>query len=129
MAEMTLQRIQFTPDADNRMRSVKGRTGITPNLLGRMGFCMSLEEPGSPALLNAKAEMGREINRYTMLGEYDEAFIALLVTWMTNKGYKTGKPEEVNKYFLAHMNRGIELITARLKTVVDLDRLIPRIKE
>ena len=28
--------------------------------------------------------MGREINRYTMLGEYDEMFIALLKTWMIN---------------------------------------------
>jgi DNA sulfur modification protein DndE len=129
MAEMTLQRILFTPDADNRMRMLKGRTGITPNILGRMGFCLSLEEPGTPALLNAKAALGREINRYTMLGEYDEAFIALLITWMNNRGHKINKPEEVNKYFLAHMNRGIELITARLKTVVDLERLIPRTKK
>lgn len=129
MAEMTLQRVLFTPDADNRMRMLKGRTGITPNLLGRMGFCLSLEEPGTPALLNAKVAPGREINRYTMLGEYDEAFIALLITWMDGRGYKITKPEEVNKYFLAHMNRGIELITARLKTIIDLDRLIPRNKE
>lgn len=125
MPEMTLQRIQFTPDTDNRMRALKGRTGITPNLMGRMGYCLSLEEPGTPNPFDETAEMGREINRYTMLGEYDEAFIALLITWMQNKGYKDYSAEEVNKLFLAHMNRGIELVSARLKTVADLERLVP----
>ena len=33
MADMTLQRVPFTKDNDNRMRTLKGRTGITPNLL------------------------------------------------------------------------------------------------
>ncbi len=126
MAEMTLQRVQFSTDADNRMRALKGRTGITPNLLGRIGFCLSLEEPGSPALLTKKTEIGREINRYTMLGEYDEAFIALLFTWMQEKGLDVSNAENVNAQFLAHMNRGIELITARLKTLSDLERLIPK---
>lgn len=125
MPEMTLQRIQFTTDTDNRMRALKGRTGITPNLMGRMGYCLSLEEPGTPILIDETAEMGREINRYTMLGEYDEAFIALLITWMHKKGYKDFCAEEVNKLFLAHMNRGIELVSARLKTVADLERLVP----
>jgi DNA sulfur modification protein DndE len=127
MPEMTLQRIQFTTDTDNRMRALKGRTGITPNLMGRMGYCLSLEEPGAPTLVDDTVEMGREINRYTMLGEYDEAFIALLITWMNSKGYKDYGTEEVNKLFLAHMNRGIELISARLKTIADLERILPRI--
>ncbi len=126
MPEMTLQRIQFSHDTDNRMRALKGRTGITPNLMGRMGYCLSLEEPGSPTLLDDEAEIGREINRFTMLGEYDEAFIALLIAWMESKGYKTFETEEVNQLFLAHMNRGIELVSARLKTIADLERLLPR---
>ena len=125
MPEMTLQRIQFSHDTDNRMRALKGRTGITPNLMGRMGYCLSLEEPGTPALLDEEAEMGREINRFTMLGEYDEAFIALLIAWMGNKGYETFETETVNQLFLAHMNRGIELISARLKTIADLERILP----
>lgn len=126
MPEMTLQRIQFTTDTDNRMRALKGRTSITPNLFGRMGFCLSLEEPGIPSIMEEDAEIGREINRYTMLGEYDEAFIALLIQWMTIKGYDTDDEETVNNLFLAHMNRGIELVSARLKSVADLERLLPR---
>ena len=126
MAEMTLQRIQFTSDADNRLRALKGRTGITPNLLGRLGFCLSLEEPGTPSLLNKRTKLGRDINRYTMLGEYDEAFIALLVTWMDARGMKTSDTNLVNAQFLAHMNRGVEMVTARLKTLSDLERLVPK---
>lgn len=126
MPEMTLQRIPFSVDIDNRMRALKGRTGITPNLLGRMGFCLSLEEPGLPSLPEEDMEIGRDINRYTMLGEYDEAFIALLVQWMMIKGYDTEDEESVNNLFIAHMARGIELVSARVKSVADLERLLPR---
>ena len=33
MANVTIQRIPFSQDTDNRMRTLKGRTQITPNLL------------------------------------------------------------------------------------------------
>ena len=69
---MTLQRIPFTNDNDNRMRTLKARTGITPNLLARCGFCISLEEPGTPKRIEFNDDIGREINRNTLLGQFDE---------------------------------------------------------
>ena len=48
MANVTIQRIPFSQDTDNRMRTLKGRTQITPNLLCRLGFAISLEEAGNP---------------------------------------------------------------------------------
>lgn len=126
MAEMTLQRIPFTIENDNRMRSLKAKTGVTPNLLGRFGFCISLEEPGIPKKINLDDEMGREINRYTMLGEYDEMFIALLKTWMINHDIDYNNSENMNNYFVDHMNRGFENIFSRMKTIADLERLIPK---
>ena len=47
--ELTQQRIWFTVAVDNKMRQLRGRTGITPNVLARFGFCLSLEEQGEPA--------------------------------------------------------------------------------
>ena len=69
MPELTLQRIPFTEEADSRLRLLKSRTGITPNILCRIGFCLSLEEPGIPSLLPEDFKQGREINRYTLLGK------------------------------------------------------------
>ena len=48
MPELSIQRIPFTVDADSQLRMLKARTGLTPNILCRLGFCLSLEEPGIP---------------------------------------------------------------------------------
>ena len=117
MSELTLQRIPFTVEADNRLRMLKARTGITPNILCRIGFCLSLEEPGVPPLLPEDYPQGREINRYTLLGKEDMIYVSLLAVRLHMNGVPLA---EINNMFLAHINRGIELLTARVKTMNDL---------
>lgn len=123
MSMLKLQRIPFTMAADNRLRSLKGRTGITPNILCRIGFCLSLEEPGIPRIIDKNIQIGREINRYTLLGENDLVYISLLRTWIQNNDPEALK-KTINDYFIAHMNRGVEILNARLKTLADLGRLL-----
>ncbi len=120
MPELTLQRIPFTVEADNRLRTLKSRTGITPNILCRIGFCLSLEEQGLPPELPNNFRVGREINRYTLLGKYDKFFAALLITRLTKDRIPlTG----IDDMFLAHINRGIEILSARVKSVGDFGHL------
>ena len=76
-SRMKLTRLRLSKDASNRLRFLAGRTGLTPNLLCRIGFCLSLAEPFIPNP-DAYPEEEREFNRYTLLGEYDALFIALL---------------------------------------------------
>jgi len=117
MSELTLQRIPFTVDVDNRLRQLKARTGITPNILCRMGFCMSLEEPGIPMMISEEEEIGREINRYTLLGKYDTLFVALVKTWMQKSNISQTK---IDEFFVAHMNQGADLIASRAKGIADI---------
>lgn len=120
MIELSLQRIPFTEEADKRLRMLKTRTGITPNILCRLGFCLSLEEPGTPPKLAKGFKVGREINRYTLLGQHDQLFIALLVTRLIEDRLSLTK---IDQLFLDHINRGVELLTARVKSVEDLGLL------
>ena len=122
-ADLTIQRIPFSKDADNRMRTLKGHTGITPNFLCRLGFCLSLEEPGIPESYIKLADQGRDINRFTLLGEFDSAFVSLLKVWMKEKKLNASKSDEIDSYFIAHMNRGVELISSRIKTLSDVANL------
>ena len=117
MSELTLQRIPFTVEADNRLRMLKARTGITPNILCRIGFCLSLEEPGTPALLPEDYTQGREINRYTLLGKEDVIYVSLLAVRLHMDKVPLA---EINNMFLVHINRGIELLAARVKAISDL---------
>lgn len=120
MSELTLPRIPFTVEADNRLRMLKSRTGITPNILCRIGFCLSLEEPSIPAILPDDYTQGREINRYTLLGKDDLIYVSLLAARL----HKDEVPlAEINNMFLAHINRGIEVLAARVKAISDLGSL------
>lgn len=117
---MKLSKIRLTKDSSNRLRFLAGRTGLTPNLLCRMGFCLSLEEPKAPNPREFPEEE-REFNRYTLLGEHDTLFIALL----RQRLYQDGIDDpHIEDHFRAHMNRGIALLQQRVRSVADLASLV-----
>lgn len=118
---MRFTKIRLTKDASNRLRFLAGRTGLTPNLLCRMGFCLSLEEPRIPNP-DEFAEEEREFNRYTLLGEYDAIYIALLRQRLYLDRLET---DNLEGYFRAHLNRGISLLQQRVRSVADLASLVP----
>lgn len=122
---MKLNRVKLTTEASNRLRAAAGKTGMTPNLLCRLGFCISLAEPG---VINPEAypEEDREFNRYTLLGEYDPLFIALLRQRCWREGVAT---DELPDYFRAHLNRGILLLQKRLKSLADIPRFVAEAAE
>lgn len=120
MSELTLQRIPFSVEADNRLRLLKSRTGITPNILCRIGLCLSFEEQRSPPLLPEGFQQGREINRYTLLGKEDQIYIALLLVLMKNNNIPFTR---TNDMFLAHLHRGVELLATRIKSLSDFNNI------
>lgn len=120
-----IQRIPFTISVDGKMRTLKGRTSVTPNLLARVGFCLSLEEGGVPPDPFHSEDEGRIINRGTLLGEHDAVYVALLRTWVgKNLDIKEVDGQRFNDLFVAHMNRGFELISSRIRSLSDLANLL-----
>ncbi len=119
---MKLTKLRLSKEASNRLRFVAGRTGLTPNLLCRIGFCLSLAEPSLPNP-DDYPEEEREFNRYTLLGEYDALFVALLKERCRRDGVDLARLPD---YFRAHMNRGVILLQACVRSVGDLAALLPR---
>ncbi|SRR5258708_31287180 len=119
---MKLTKLRLTKDASNRLRFVAGKTGLTPNLLCRIGFCYSLTEPSIPNP-DDYPEEDREFNRYTLLGEYDPLFIALLRERCSMDGLNLDRLPE---YFRAHMNRGVTLLQQRVRGIADIAELASR---
>jgi DNA sulfur modification protein DndE len=117
---MRITKIRLTKDASNRLRFLAGKTGVSPNLLCRIGFCVSLSEPMPPNPRDFPEE-DREFNRYTLLGEYDTLFVSLLRQRLHQDGLNT---KEVAGHFRAHMNRGVVLLQQRVRTVADLAMLV-----
>src|SRR5512138_3715318 len=110
MSQLALQRIRFSVKEDQRLRMLKARTGLTPNLLCRLAFCLSLDEPGLPQS-DASELSEREINRYTLLGEFDQLFVSLLVACHPDAA--DDADDELTRLFVAHVHRGLTLLVNR----------------
>jgi DNA sulfur modification protein DndE len=121
LQSLTLRRVRFSKEADSWLKVMKSRTGITPNLLCRMAICMSLNEPGVPSDAKFPEDSDREINRYTLLGEFDAAFVGLLRQRLTHDKVDV----QLDAFFRAHLHRGIMLLATRLKSLSDLGLLFP----
>src|SRR5688572_21083503 len=119
MSQLKLQRIRFSVEADNRLRMLKARTGLTPNILCRLGVCLSLAEPGEPVTDSSELSQ-REINRYTLLGEYDKLFVAL---FLQRHPEAADDIETAEKLFVLHVHRGVTMLANRVKSVGSLAEL------
>jgi DNA sulfur modification protein DndE len=119
---MSLNRIYVGEEVDLRLRNLKARTGLTPNLLCRLGFCLSLAEPGIPDPQLYEGEQVREFNRYTLTGQWDLFFFSLLRERLLQDGLH---PEaDLETQFRAHISRGVLLLYQRLKKLEDLATLV-----
>jgi len=122
---LSVRRLRFCHEADSWLRVLRSRTGVTPNILCRIGFALSLDEPGLPNPDAYPEDSGREINRYTLLGEYDATYVALLRQRVSDDGASGGagngsREHDLDAQFRAHMNRGVMLLAARVKSLPDL---------
>ena len=115
---MAFSRLYVSEDVDNKLRVLKMRTGLLPNLLCRMGFCLSLSEPGIPDIQLYSDTQAREFNRYTLTGQYDLFFFSLLRERLTEDGLD---PEAfLEPQFKAHLSRGVGLLYQRVKNMEDV---------
>ena len=93
-----------------------------PNAPGRAGA--SPQRVPNPA---DYPEEEREFNRYTLLGEFDPLFVALLRQRCFRDGI--GDPAALPLYFRAHVNRGITLLQQRTRSIADIVNLAAKANE
>lgn len=119
---MDYYRLRFGEEASRKLSQLKGRTGLTPNLLARIGFCLSLNDPMPPDLNDYLPESTREIDRHTLTGPWDSLFVALIKERCQQDGINQ---LDAFVQFKAHMNRGVLLLDKRIRSLNDLVLLLP----
>ncbi len=67
---------------------------------------------------------GREFNRYTLLGEYDLFFMALLRERLILDGLDPNDERVLEDQFKAHLCSGVIMLSSRLKGLEDLADLV-----
>lgn len=122
---MHYNKLKISADATSKLRSLRQRTGLTPNLLCRLAIMLSLEE-GAVGAIPPPDEEGAEFNAYTLNGEYGALFTALL-RWV-EEGPLPDEPlddTELLGRFRAHIHRGVGTLSVRAKSALDILRLVP----
>ena len=77
VSKLQFKRVKFDQEANIRLRTLKARTGITPNILCRVALCMSLEDPAVPDPKSYPEDSDREINRGVLFGDEEDLLTAL----------------------------------------------------
>lgn len=119
---MSFQRIRISKSASSRLSLLKGRTGLTPNILCRIGLCLSLADRSIPDPKRYD-EGGQEFNRYTLTGEWDAFFVAVVKERIIADGLDADR--DLIEQFRAHLNRGALSLYNRVKDLGDLCELVP----
>ena len=119
---MQFSEMHFSEEASRKLSQMKGRTGLTPNVLARMGFCLSLENPVRPDPSDYEGSGYINIKRHVLTGPYDDLFVVMLKERCFQEGL--GEEEWVNQ-FRAHTNRGVLLLDKRLKSLDNLLLTLP----
>jgi DNA sulfur modification protein DndE len=115
-------RVQISKGATSRLHSLQGDIGITPNYICRAGLCYSLNEPRPPSPGEYDTD-GQVLNRYTLLGDHDPLYMALVKERMIQDG--KDPDEGFYEEFLAHLNRGVIRLAGNVDDLSDFYRLIP----
>lgn len=122
---MHYSKLKISSDATSKLRSLRQRTGLTPNLLCRIAVMISLEE-GPIGTVAIPDEDGSEFNAYTLTGEYGALFAGLL-RWV-EEGETPSQPlddSELLLRFRCHIHRGVGALSVRAKSPSDILRLVP----
>lgn len=115
-------RITLGSDATHRLKMLKGRTGMTHNFTCRIGLCYSLNEPRPPNPEEYDTD-GLTINRYTLFGEHEALYLALVKERLIQEGKDPN--EDLYEELVAHINRGVFRIFGNVKDIDDYYTLMP----
>jgi DNA sulfur modification protein DndE len=121
LSGLEFKRIKLSQESTKKLQLFKSRTGLTPNIACRLALGISIAENNMPSLELFTEESGQEINRYTLFGEHELVLTSLFLQWCHEKHINVVEREE---FFLAHINRGVELLVNRVRGLENLVQLI-----
>ena len=78
---MIPHRVRVSQPATGRLRYLKSRTGLTPNILSRFAFLLSIREMRRSAR-SPEDFSGQEFNAPTLFGDHQELYELILVSYV-----------------------------------------------
>lgn len=100
-------KLKISKGTSKRLDYLSNKLGLRRNIVCRLAIGRSLAEKESVRNIKPTDSSGYEFNRYTLTGEYDEIFKALIIQ---HENKKLSDDEYFSKYLRNHLERGINLL-------------------
>jgi DNA sulfur modification protein DndE len=112
-------RLKTSQYAAEKLKQLQATTHITPNILARIAVSLSLKEPNpvSPVENN----MGLDINRTTLTGEFDYIYKTLI---SQHEKREISDAEYFPDLFNSHLERGIRKLANEYQYAGNFEKLI-----
>jgi len=114
-------RVVTSTRSQKNLGIMKVKTGLTPNILLRFAFCMSLNDPSVPNPDEFNQE-GSELTPAVLFGEYESIYLALMLNRL--KKDKLDPEIYLHKMTRAHLNRGVIALAPRINDLSDFYELV-----
>ena len=118
---MHISKFKISTEATARLRVLRNRARLTPNLICRMAMAASFEAGKIGPV--AESEEGQEFNAYTLFGA-DQPIYTTLLRWVETSDGETVDDKELLSRLRGHIDRGLGAISARVKSPGDTARLL-----
>ena len=100
---MIPHRIRVSQSSKGSLRYLKSKTGLTPNILSRFAFVLSIRNLKRVGKSVADLD-GQEFNAPTLFGEHQRLYELLLAKYVQ----ATGDDRDVNLIIASHIENGLD---------------------
>lgn len=101
------KKLKLSSEKSDQLNYLSSRLDIRRNIVCRMAIGRSLAMKKSIKDFKTEDNSGFEFNRYTLTGDYDDIFKALV---LQHERKRIGDNQYFSKYLRNHMERGIGLL-------------------
>lgn len=75
---MLPNRVKLSKSATDKLRAIKGNTGVTPNIVSRMAIMLSLKDGSSLSNISAADTDGQELNKSVLFGDHVDVYEVII---------------------------------------------------
>ncbi|WP_039960892.1 DndE family protein, partial [endosymbiont of Riftia pachyptila] len=71
-------RVKLSKTATDKLRNMKGQTGVTPNILARIAIMLALKDGSSLKNAGVADSEGQELNKSVLFGDHENIYEAMI---------------------------------------------------
>lgn len=100
-------KLKISTENSKKLEFLSNRLGLRRNIICRLAIGRSLNESASVSELKPLDSSGTEFNRYTLTGDLDDIYKALIIQ---HEKKRMTDDEYFNKFLRNHIERGVDLL-------------------